>query len=75
MMRRSRGKLRTHQFEYGPLLEWTGLYAAYTRLAAVIEEWWNRDLTEKRRSEVERKARRARYKRLGREDPRLPKIW
>jgi hypothetical protein len=114
-MPRSRAKLRTPQFEYGPLargcyialisllpvsaigwpgllpwhvglvlflgiglrplLEWSGLYAVYAHLAAALEEWWNRDLTEQRRREVERKARRARYKRFGPEDPRLPKNW
>jgi hypothetical protein len=38
-------------------------------------ERWNRDFTEQRRREIERKQRRARYKRFGPEDPRLPKKW
>lgn len=58
-----------------PLLEHTGAYALYTRLETAFRERWNHDFTERRRCEVERKARRARYRRFGPEDPRLPKNW
>ena len=58
-----------------PLLEWTGLYTIYARLAASWQERAHRGFTEQRRREIERKQRRARYKRFGPEDPRLPKKW
>jgi hypothetical protein len=58
-----------------PLLEQTGAYALYTRLENVLRERWNHDFTERRRCEIERRARRARYRRFGPEDPRLPKKW
>lgn len=58
-----------------PLLEWSGLYTVYARLAVAWQERWHRDFTAQRRREIERKQRRARYKRFGPEDPRLPKKW
>lgn len=58
-----------------PLLEWTGLYTVYASFAAAWQERRGRGFTEQRRREVERKQRRARYKRFGPEDPRLPKKW
>jgi hypothetical protein len=58
-----------------PLLEWSGLYTVYASLAAGWQERWGRGFTERRRREIERKQRRARYKRFGPEDPRLPRKW
>ena len=58
-----------------PLLEKTGIHALYQYVAAALEERIYRRFTEQRRKEVERAARRKRYKRFGREDPRLPKNW
>jgi len=62
-------------FGLRPLLEWTGMYTIYARLAADWQERWHRGFTEQRRRDIERKQRRARYKRFGPEDPRLPKKW
>jgi hypothetical protein len=62
-------------FGLRPLLQWSGLYTVYARLAADWQERWGRGFTAKRRREIERKQRRARYKRFGPEDPRLPKKW
>ena len=58
-----------------PLLEKTGIHALWQALAAAWHERIYRGFTEKRRKEVERAARRRRYKRFGPEDPRLPKNW
>jgi hypothetical protein len=58
-----------------PLLEKTGIHALYQHVMATIEERLYRGFTEQRRKEVERAARRKRYKRVGPEDPRLPKNW
>jgi hypothetical protein len=58
-----------------PLLEKTGIHALYQHVMVTIEERMYRGFTEKRRKEIERAARRKRYKRFGPEDPRLPKNW
>jgi hypothetical protein len=58
-----------------PLLEKTGIYAIYQYVASTLHEWLYKDFTEKRRREIEREARRRRYRRFGPEDPRLPKKW
>jgi hypothetical protein len=58
-----------------PLLEKTGIHALYETVSVAIEERLYRGFTEKRRKEIERAARRKRYKRFGPEDPRLPKNW
>ena len=58
-----------------PLIEKTGLYELYQSLAITLEEKWHKKYVEKRRAELDRKARDQKYRNSRVKDSRLPRNW